>query len=162
MSEDAPDYERLDTAALFTPVPNGKVLAALCALNGAKGQVLENSAGTLAVLDDPSEEALDKAASAISSFAKERPLMALERRGGQITAYAYQAGVRGAKQPPGLLLNEAPGVVSTIMSGAQTIDEVAATHPDKVFSARMGRFKAFRQLRAAAKEAKRRLRAEGQ
>jgi hypothetical protein len=40
------------------------------------------------------------------------------------------------------------------MTGAQTIDELAATHPDKVFDARMSRMKAFRELRKLAKQAR--------
>lgn len=143
------------TAALLTPIPNGKVLAALFGVNGLKGQVLENSAGTLAVLDDTSDSALHSAAAIISNFAKDSPLVALVRRDGQITAWRYFAGERGDTQAPGLILNDAPGVVSSIMSGAQTIEQIAETHPDKVFDAHMGRFAAFRLLRASAKLAKR-------
>lgn len=142
------------TAALLTPIPNGKVLAALFGVNGLKGRVLENSAGTLAVLDDSSDRALHSAAAIISNFAKEAPLVALVRRDGQITAWRYLGGERGDTQAPGLILNDAPGVVSTIMSGAQTIDDIAQTHPDKVFDAHMGRFAAFKLLRASAKLAK--------
>jgi hypothetical protein len=40
------------------------------------------------------------------------------------------------------------------MTGSQTIDELAATHPDKVFDARMGRMKAFRALRGLSKQAR--------
>lgn len=143
------------TAALLTPIPNGKVLAALFGVNGLKGKVLENSAGTLAVLDDTTDHALHAAAAIISNFAKEAPLVALIRREGHITAWRYFAGERGDTQAPGLILSEAPGVVSTIMSGAQTIDQIAQTHPDKVFDAHMGRIAAFRLLRASAKLAKR-------
>ncbi len=154
MSDDIPSTSAA-TAALLTPIPNGKVLAALFGVNGLKGRVLENSAGTLAVLDDSSDRALHSAAAIISNFAKDSPLVALVRRDGQITAWRYFAGERGDTQAPGLILNEAPGVVSTIMSGAQTIDQVAQTHPDKVFDAHMGRLAGFRLLRASAKLAKR-------
>lgn len=142
-------------AALFTSLPNGKVLAALCALYGVKARVLETSAGALAVLDDPAPEALHSAATAVSGFAKTQPLLAMERRAGQITIWKYLGGEQGETLPPGLALNEAPGVVTTLMSGAQSIDDVAATHPGKVFDGRMGRFAAFRALRSLSKEAKR-------
>jgi len=154
VSDDFPSTSSA-TAALLTPIPNGKVLAALFGVNGLKGRVLENSAGTLAVLDDSSDRALHAAAAIISNFAKDAPLVALVRRDGQITAWKYFAGERGDTQAPGLILNEAPGVVSTIMSGAQTIDQVAATHPDKVFDAHMSRIAALKLLRASAKLAKR-------
>ncbi len=154
MSDELPSPSSA-TAALLTPIPNGKVLAALFGVNGLKGRVLENAAGTLAVLDDSSDRALHSAAAIISNFAKDAPLLALVRREGQITVWKYFQGERGDTQAPGLILNEAPGVVSSIMSGAQTIDDIAATHPDKVFDAHMGRFAAFRLLRASAKLAKR-------
>ncbi len=141
-------------AAILTPIPSGRVLAALCALNGTRGQVLETSAGAMAVVDDASPGVVDSLAAAVSGFAKEHPLLALERRDGQVTVWRYQAGRKGDALPPGLALNEAPGVVTTLMSGSQTIAQVAATHPDKVFSARMSRFKAFRELRKLAQQAK--------
>lgn len=142
-------------AALLTPIPNGRVLAALCAINGARGQVIETSAGAMAMLDDASPAALNRAAAAVSSFAKEHPLLALERRDGQVSVWRYQGGARGDSLPPGLALNEAPGVVTTLMAGSQTIDELSRTHEDKVFSARMSRFKAFRELRKLSRQAKR-------
>ena len=141
-------------AALFTPIPNGRVLAALCGLNKVNARVLETSGGTLAVLADASEEALDHAAAAISTFAQQSPLLAMERRAGQITIHTYTAGERGTSLPPGLALNDAPGVVTTLMSGAQTIDDLAASHPDKVHGAPRGRLRSFWALRTLARAAK--------
>ncbi len=144
-------------AALLTPIANGKVLAAICAINRAKGQVLETSAGTMAMLDDTDPESLDRAAAGVSAMSRDFPLLALERRDGQITVVRYANGQRGETLPPGLALNDAPGVVTTLMSGAQTIDDLAATHEDKVFSARMGRFKAVMQLRKLGAQARKQL-----
>ncbi len=143
-----------DTVALFTPIPNGKVLAAVCAVNGIRGTVLETSAGAFAVLDDTSDGSTDTAGEVISAFVKQQPILAMERRAGQITVHRWLAGVKGASLPPGLALDQAPGVIVTLMSGTQTIDELALTHPDKVFTAQMGRLKAFRELRSLAKVAK--------
>ncbi len=141
-------------AAILTPIPSGRVLAALCALNGTRGQVIETSAGAMAVLDDASPGTVENLAAAVSGFAQEHPLLALERRDGQVSVWRYQAGRKGESLPPGLALNEAPGVVTTLMSGSQTIEQLAQTHPDKVFTARMSRFKAFRELRKLARKAK--------
>lgn len=149
----AGDAGATEIAALFTPIPNGKVLAALCGVNTVRARVLETSGGTLAVLDDASPEALDRAASAISTFAKQAPLLAMERRAGQITIWTYTAGVQGKSLPPGLALNDAPGVVITLMSGAQTIDDLAASHPDKVHDAPRGRLRSFWALRSLARAA---------
>jgi len=147
------DPTESDTVALFTPIPNGKVLAAVCAVNGLKGKVLETSAGAFAVLDDTSDGATEKAGEVISGFVKDRPILALERRSGQITVTRWEAGRAIEKLAPGFALDDAPGAVVSLMTGSQTIDELASTHPDKVFSARMGRMKAFRELRKLAKQA---------
>jgi len=144
-----------DTVALLTPVPNGKVLAALCALNKIRGQVIETSAGAFAVIEDTSDGSTDAAAQAVSAFVKDRPIVAMERRSGQITIHQWLAGTKGAKLAPGLALDQAPGAIMTLMMGTQTIEELAATHEDKVYSANMGRFAAFRELRKLAKAARR-------
>jgi len=149
------DPAETDTVALFTPIPNGKVLAAVCALNGIHGRVLETSAGAFAVIDDTSEGSTDKAGEVISGFVKDRPILALERRAGQITVTRWERGVAKEKLAPGFALDDAPGAVVSLMTGSQTIDELAATHPDKVFDARMGRMKAFRELRKLSKQAQR-------
>ncbi|GIG54311.1 hypothetical protein [Demequina activiva] len=148
-----------DTVALFTPIQNGRVLAAVCALNGVKGQAIETSAGAFAVLDDTTAGAVDTAGEVISAFVKTQPILAMERRAGQITIHRWQGGAKGDKLPPGLALDQAPGVITTLMAGTQTIDEIAATHPGKVFEARMSRVSAFRELRKASKEAKKRYKA---
>lgn len=144
-----------DTVALFTPIPNGEVLAAVCAVNGLKGRVIETAAGAFAVLDDTSDGATDKAGEVISGFVKDRPILALERRTGQITVTQWEAGVKVDTLAPGLALDKAPGVIISLMTGAQTMDELVVTHADRVFDARMGRMKAFKALRALAKQAKR-------
>ncbi len=159
-SEEVLDGAPAQIAALFTPIPNGKVLAALCALNGFKATVLETSAGAIAVLDDSTPDRLHGAAHSVSSFAKERPLVAMERREGQITVWRYLAGQRGDTLPPGLALNDAPGVVTTLMTGAQTVADIAQTHEDKVFDAHISKVAAFRQLRKLSKAAKQQAKAK--
>ncbi len=149
-----------DTVAIFTPIQNGRVLAAVCALNGVKGRCIETSAGAFAVLDDTSRGATDAAGQVVSAFVKQQPILAMERRAGQITIYRWIAGAKGDKLPPGLALDEAPGVITTLMSGVQTMDELAMTHPGKVFDARMSKFQAFRELRAASKDAKKAFKAQ--
>ncbi len=150
-----------DTVALLTPIPNGKVLAALCALNKIRATVLETSAGAFAVIEDTSESSTDNAGRAISAFVRDRPMLAMERRAGQITIHRWLAGQKGESVAPGLALDQAPGAIVSLMTGAQHIDDLAATHDDKVFDANMGRFKAFMQLRALARDAKKRARRDG-
>ena len=143
-----------DTVALFTPIPNGEVLAAVCAVNGLKGRVIETSAGAFAVLDDTSDGATDKAGEVISGFVKDRPILAMERRQGQITVTQWEAGAKHGTLAPGLALDKAPGVIISLMTGAQTMDQLVVTHADRVFDARVGRMKAFRELRALSKKAR--------
>jgi len=78
----------------------------------------------------------------------------LERRSGQITVTRWETGRAVEKLAPGFALDEAPGAIVTLMTGSQTMDDLAAVHPDKVFDARMSRMKAFRVLRRLAKDAK--------
>lgn len=161
MGESGPHVDN-DTVALFTPIQNGRVLAAVCALNGVHGQTIETAAGAFAVLDDTSVGAVDHAGQVVSAFVKTQPILAMERRAGQITIHQWLGGVKGEKLPPGLALDEAPGVITTLMAGTQNIDELAATHPGKIFQARMSKFAAFRELRRAAKDAKRQYKAQQQ
>ena len=142
-------------AALMTPLPKAKPVAAMCALYGVKGTVLETSAGALVLLEDSSPETLHTAASVISKVTKAMPLLAMERRDGQITIWKYADGTQGETMPPGLALNDAPGVLTSLLTGTQTMEQIAATHEDKVASANMGRFAAFWQLRKLARAAKR-------
>lgn len=144
-----------DTVALLTPIPNGKVLAAICSLNKIDGKVIETGAGAFAVLDDTSEGSTDRAGKVISAFVKERPMLAMERRGGQITIHRWLAGEKGEQLSPGFALDDAPGAITTLMMGTETIDGLAVTHPDKAHDANMSRIKAFRELRKLAKQAKR-------
>jgi len=95
------DPAERDTVALFTPIPNGKVLAAVCAVNGLRGRVLETAAGAFAVLDDTSAGSTDKAGEVISGFVKDRPILALERRAGQITVTRWESGTAREKLAPG-------------------------------------------------------------
>lgn len=143
------------TVALLTPIPNGKVLAAICSLNNIGGKVIETGAGAFAVLDDTSEGAVDHAGKVVSTFVKDRPMLAMERRDGHITIHRWTAGVKGESLSPGFALDEAPGAITTLMMGTETIESLAVTHPDKVHDANMGRVKALMELRKLAKQAKR-------
>lgn len=144
--------------ALLTPVANGQVLAAICALNRCRGDVVEVSAGTIAVMEDTAEGAADSAARAVSMLLQGAPLLALDHRGGQLTATRWQRGGRGDDVPPGLALDQAPAVVVSLVTGASTVEDVRRKEPSRVFDARMGRFKAFRQLRRLSRQAKRQAR----
>lgn len=157
-SDDTPGYLSRDTVALLVPIANGKVLAAICALNGCRCDVIEVPQGTLAVMVDSSEGSGDRAAVAVSAFAKEAVLLSMERRAGQLTITRWAGGQRGEQLPPGLALDRAPESVVALMSGAITIEDMLARDPDKVHSGRMGRWRAFWALRRLARQAKRELR----
>ena len=107
------------------------------------------------MLDDTTVEGLDEAATAVSAFLKDQPLVALRTQSGQMAAARYRAGQRVEDVSPGMALAHAPSVVSTLMAGGQSIDDLAQSHPDKVFSARMGRVRALRDLYSAARQVRR-------
>lgn len=153
--DELPSYLARDTVALLTPIQNGKVLAAICALNGAKCDVIEVPQGTFAVLVDESEGAGDRAATAVTALHREIVLLAMERRGGQVTVTRWARGERGADVPPGLALDQAPGGVQRLMLGSATIEDLLAEDPSKVYRGRTGRFRAFWRLRRLAAAAKR-------
>ncbi len=146
-----------EVLAVFTPVGDQRVLAAVMAMGGCKGRVILTSGGAFGVLDDASDEMAAKVGQVVSNFVKTMPVVVLDRKDGQITAIEWRAGARGEALPPGLALDNAPGVVLSVMSGSQDFDEVAALHEDKVADARLSQGKAFRSLRAVAQEAKGRL-----
>ena len=157
--EELPGYLARDTVALLTPIQNGKVLAAMCALNGAKCDVIEVPQGTFAVLVDDSEGAGDRAARAVTALHRDVVLLAMERRDGQVTVTRWAGGERGGDVPPGLALDQAPGGVQRLMLGAATIEDLLAEDPSKVYSGRTGRLRAFWRLRRLAAQARREHRA---
>jgi hypothetical protein len=159
VTDETPGYLARDTVALLTPIQNGKVLAAICALNGTKCDVIEVPQGTFAVLADDSEGAGDRAAMAVTSLHREIVLLAMERRGGQVTITRWARGERGDDVPPGLALDQAPGGVQRLMLGSVTIEDLLAEDPSKVYQGRTGRFRAFWRLRQLAAQAKREQRA---
>src|SRR5690554_3727487 len=113
------DHSGEDFVAIFAPIPIGKVMAALCQLNGFKARVLETAAGTLAVLADVSEGRGAKAGELVSVYARDMQVMVLDRRGGQLTVDLYFAGHHTKSLPAGLALADAPGVLLSLASGGQ-------------------------------------------
>ena len=146
-----------DFTAIFAPIPNGKVMAALCQLNGLKGRVLETAAGTLSVLDDQAPGAAAKAGEVVSVYAKHLQVLVLDRRDGQLTVDLFQAGRHMKSLPPGLALSDAPGVLLSLASGGQTMDDLVATHPDKVFEARGSKWSAFWALQKLGREGRKQM-----
>lgn len=153
--EETPGYLARDTVALLTPIENGKVLAAICALNGCKCDVIEFRQGTLAVLVDDREGLADFAAMRVGGFAKTAMLLAMERRDGQLSIVSWTGGIRGEELPPGLALDRAPEAVVALMSGAMTIETLLEHAPGRVLSGRMGRWRAFWALRRLSREGRR-------
>jgi hypothetical protein len=54
-----------------------------------------------------------------------------------------------------LALDRAPEAVVALMSGAMTIEQFLAHVPEKVYSGRMGRWRAFWRLRRLARQGRR-------
>ncbi|WP_296665654.1 hypothetical protein [Demequina sp.] len=150
-----PDAPAPDIAVIMTPLPRPRFLTALCAFNKVDATVLETSAGPMAVLADASPEATQRSARTVSAFVKQAEFLVIANRGGTVRVDVWKGSTPVRELSPGLALADAPGVVTTIITGAQTIDQVALTHPDKVHSTKIGRFKAYRELLAETKEIRR-------
>ena len=159
--DETPGFLARDTVALLTPIANGDVLAAICALGGCKCDVLEVPGGTLAVLVDQDEEATGRAARAVATVAGGAIVLAMERRGGQLTVVRWQGTEPGEELPPGLALDRAPEAVTSLMTGAVTVEDLFARDPSLVHSGRVGRFRALWRLRRLARQGRREHRAAG-
>ncbi|SEJ46457.1 hypothetical protein [Demequina mangrovi] len=133
-------------AIVLTPIPRARFVAALCGLHKVAGTVLETSGGPIVVLDDAAVEAAEQAARTLSGFLKGAPFLLALARDGEVQVQEWRAGTIASRPAPGLALAESPGVVTTLLTGAQTIDQVAETHEDKVHDTRMNRFSAYREL----------------
>ena len=156
----AAEFVERDTVALLTPVANGKVLAAVCALNKIKADIIETPpTGAFAVIEDVSEGAVERAAGAMSAFIGAMPMLAMERRAGPLSIAQWQRGEMIKQLPPGLALDQAPHAVTSLMAGSKTIEQVKDEKPAAVHSSRMSRWTAFWRLRKLAGQAKREQRA---
>ncbi|WP_062384646.1 hypothetical protein [Demequina iriomotensis] len=141
-----------DVAVILTPIPRARFLTALCGLHKVAGTVLETSGGPIVVLDDASRESAERAARALSGFLKGTPFLLAESRAGNVRVQEWRGGAVENEPPAGLALADSPGVVTTILTGAQSIAQVAETHEDKVHSTAMGRVAAYRELLRETKE----------
>jgi hypothetical protein len=153
--EPVPSHLARDTVALLTPIPNGQVLAAVCAVSGCRCDVIEFPQGTLAVMADDREGLADVAATRVGAFVKDAVILAMERRDGQLSVVAWKGGIRGEELPPGLALDRAPEPVVALMTGAMTIEQLLEHVPDRVYSGRMGRWRAFWALRRLNRQGRR-------
>jgi hypothetical protein len=69
----------------------------------------------------------------------------------------YFAGHHVKSLPAGLALADAPGVLLSLASGGQTMDDLAETHPDKVFAADGSKWSAFWALQKLGREGRKEL-----
>ena len=155
MTEGNPASSSPDVALLLTPIPSARFLTALLALHKVRGRVLETSGGPLAVFEDASPAAVNSATRTVSGFVKQAEFLLAVTRDGQAKVEVWKGGVAVRDLPAGLALADAPGVVTTLLTGAQSIDDVASTHADKVHSTKMSRFAAYRELLKEAKALRR-------
>ncbi|WP_062465094.1 hypothetical protein [Demequina soli] len=135
-----------DVALLLTPIPSPRFLTALCALTKVRGRVLETSGGPVAVLDDASPESAERSARAVSGFLKGSEFLLAESRAGNVRVQSWKGGAVAEELPAGLVLADSPGVVTSLLTGVQTLDQVAETHDEKIHSTDIGRVKAYREL----------------
>ncbi|PZR55461.1 hypothetical protein DNL40_03700 [Xylanimonas oleitrophica] len=139
-----------ELAVLITQVAEAEALAAACSLADLDVDALPTPVGALAVLRDPSGEAPERAAAAVSQLVSGVPLVLVTRTEGQLTAFRYQDGQAEGKLPPGLVLGGAPDALEDLVTGQITVADL----PGVVPSRSIGRFRAMRMLTAAARKAR--------
>ncbi|CAM3657031.1 hypothetical protein [Isoptericola cucumis] len=139
-----------ELAVLITQIAGAEPLAAACALAELDVDVAPTPVGALAVLRDTSDDAPDKAATAISRLVAGVPLVLVTRWGEQLTCVRYADGAAEGELPPGLVLGGAPEALEDVLTGQLRVTEL----PGVVASSGIGRFKAMRMLSGAARKAR--------
>ena len=142
--------EPVTVALLLTQVVAAEPLAAVCSLAGVQAEAVGSSAGSVAVLTDPT--AGDQAAAALSRVLAGTEVVLLERRDASIAATVWSGGARDEEVAPGLVLAEGPAVLEDLLLGDTTPADLEGTVP----SASISRFKALRLLGKAARQTRKR------
>jgi hypothetical protein len=142
--------EPVTIAVLLTQVVAAEPLAAVCSLAGVQAEAIGSTAGSVAVLTDPTSGA--GAAADVSRLLPGTEVVLLERRDGSIVAAVWSRGTREEEVAPGLVLAEGPAVLEDLLLGDTTAADLEGT----VSSAGMSRFKAMRLLAKAARRTRER------
>ncbi|QAY70656.1 hypothetical protein [Xylanimonas protaetiae] len=139
-----------ELAVLLTQVADAEALAAACALAELDVDAVPTPVGALAVLRDPSGDAPEKAAAAVSQLVSGAALVLVTRAEGQLTCVRYDGGVAEGNLPPGLVLSGAPEALEDLLTGQLSVADL----PGGIASGGIGRFKAMRMLTGIARKAK--------
>ncbi len=139
-----------ELAVLLTQVADAEALAAACALAELDVDAVPTPVGALAVLRDPSGEAPETAATAISRLVAGVPLVLVTRTEGQLTAVRYQDGQAEGNLPPGLVLSGAPEALEDLLTGQLAVGDL----PGGIGTQSIGRLKAMRMLASIARKAR--------
>ncbi|MCL2594328.1 MAG: hypothetical protein FWD83_02225 [Promicromonosporaceae bacterium] len=138
---------RLEGAVLVTPIDSAKALAATCSLEGIAADVVESEVGALVVLRDLDGDALEQAATTITSRIMGVLMVLVTRRQGQVTAMRFANGESHGEVSLALLLANAPEEVEDLLLGPV---DLAALKP--IDTAKIGRAKALWMLGAVNRE----------
>ena len=138
-------------AVVLTQVAVPEALAAACALQQLRVDVVPTPIGALAWCHDTGEGAPAAVARAVSALLPAVPVLLLTQRDGQISASRWSAGAQGAAMSPGLVLDGAPEVVEQLLLARTTTTE----QPGVVSSVGMSRWRATRTLAAVSRATRR-------
>lgn len=140
-----------ELAVLVTQIAGAEPLAAACVLAEIAVDAIGTDIGAIAVLRDTSDDAPDRAASAISRLVAGVPLILVTKWGEQLTCVRYQDGAAEGELPPGLVLSGAPDELEDLVTGQVAVADMQGA----VASSSISRFKAMRMLAGAARRARR-------
>ncbi len=144
-------------AVVLTQVAVPEALAAACALQRLRVDVVPTPIGALAWCRDTAEGAPGAVARAVSALLPGVPVLLLTQRDGQIEASRWSGGTEGTVMSPGLVLDGAPAVVEQLLLGQ--VD--AEAQPGAVTSVGMSRWRATRTLAAVSRATRRAARDAG-
>ncbi|WP_248616744.1 hypothetical protein [Paraoerskovia marina] len=137
-------------AVIVTQIAGAQPLAAACSIAEISADAVPTEVGAVAVLADTKGDAPQKAVSALSQLVRGVPFVLVVKSGEQLTAFRWQDGAVEEELAPGLVLGGAPEVLEDLLVGDGDLSEIDGV----VASGSVSRWKAMRQLTAAARKAR--------
>lgn len=137
-------------AVIVTQIAGAQPLAAACALAEITADAIPTEVGAVALLADRSGGEPERAVAALSQLVRGVPFVLVVKSGEQLTAYRWEDGSMEEELAPGLVLGGAPEVLEDLLIG----DGDTAGIDGIVASGSVSRWKAMRQLTAAARKAR--------
>lgn len=137
-------------AVIITQIAGAQPLAAACSLAEITADAVPTDVGAVAVLAEAGGDAPQRAVAALSNLVRGVQFVLVVKSGEQLSAHRWQDGELEEELAPGLVLGGAPEVLEDLLVGDGDLSDVEGVVP----SGSISRWKAMRQLTAAARKAR--------